>query len=84
MNGDPAWQVEWELLAILMSLHVFRSKLVAALSAAVELSSPTVLINAHATEIALVLDELSAELTLTQHVQGVLKFDADFLSRLSQ
>ena len=28
VTGDVAWQAEWELLAILNSLHVFRSKLV--------------------------------------------------------
>ena len=30
VRGDPAWQAEWELLAILISLHVFHSKLVEA------------------------------------------------------
>ena len=55
VKGDPAWQAERELLAILMSLCVFRSKLVestaqivvqsdslAALSVTVKVSSPKV------------------------------------------
>ena len=28
VKGDPLWQAEWGLLAILISLHVFRSQLV--------------------------------------------------------
>ena len=36
--------------------------------------------NALAAEIALVLDELSAELILSQRIQGVLKFEADAVS----
>ena len=73
-------------LRILISLHVFRGKLVesraqivlhsdsfAALYVAMNPSSRKVL-----------MDELSAELILTQHVQGVLFFEADALSRFSQ
>ena len=40
--------------------------------------------NVLAAEISLVLDELNAELILTQHTQGVLNFEVGALSRLSQ
>ena len=40
--------------------------------------------NTFAAEVSLILDELEAELILTQHIQGVLNFEADALSRLSQ
>ena len=40
--------------------------------------------NALAAEIALVLHELSTELILTQHIQGVLSSEADTLGRWSQ
>ena len=38
---------------------------------AMKLFSPKMLMNALAADIALVLDELEAELILTQHIQGV-------------
>ena len=63
---------------------VVHSDSLAALSVDVKLSSPKVLMNAFAAGKALVLDELSAELVLAQQVQGVLKFEVNALSRLSQ
>ena len=63
---------------------VVQSDSPAALSVALKLSSPKVLMNSLAAEIALVLDELRAELILTQHIQGVLRFEADALCRLLQ
>ena len=52
---------------------VVQSDSLDALSVAMKLSSPKVLMNALAAEIALVLDELSAELFITHLFQGVLK-----------
>ena len=76
VEGDLAWPAGWELLAILISLHVFRRKSVesraqivmqsdslADLSVAPKLSSSKVLMKAFAIEIALILDEFSAELS---------------------
>ena len=63
--GDPAWQAEWEHLAVLTSLHVFRGHLprrsciaiegdnTAVLEATLRLSSGKPLMNAVAAEIAL-------------------------------
>ena len=84
MKGDPAWQAEWELLAILISLiacvpHESRAPIVvqsdgvAALSVAVKLSSPKVLMNAPGAEIALVLNGLSTEVILIQRIWGCAK-----------
>ena len=96
-RGDPAWQAEWELLAILISLHAFHDKLMsvrahvvvqsdsmAALGAAMKVSSSSYYMNALAAEIALVLEELGSEVVLTDHLPAALNTDADALSRLSE
>ena len=59
------------------------SQSLAAVSVTMNLSSPKALMNALAAETALVLDELCAHLILAQHIQGVLKFEADALNRFS-
>ena len=63
---------------------VVQSDSLAPLSVAMKRFSPKVLMNVLAAEIALVVDELSTEHILTRHIQGVLKFEPDALSRLSQ
>ena len=63
---------------------VVQSDLLAALSVAMKPSSPKVLMNASAAEIALVLGGLSAKVILTQRVWSVLNYEAHALSRLSQ
>ena len=94
--GDPAFQAEWELLAVLISLHVFANELCsawgcfavqsdskAALGTAMKLASPRPSMNAIAAEIAIQLEVLHAEVIIGEHVSGTLNFVADALSRLS-
>ena len=91
--GDPAWQTEWEFLAILITIVVFRVELLnmkfviqtdntAAISAAMKLSSPKPVMNALAGELALRMEQARATLSLAEHIPGVLNFVADALSRL--
>jgi hypothetical protein len=95
--GDPAFQSEWELLAVLISLRVFapwirgsksqleiQSDSSAAIGVTMKLASPSVIMNALAAEIALDLDELEIEVVTSRHVPGTLNFVADALSRLSK
>ena len=49
-----------------------------------KLPSPKAVMNAPPAEIALALDEVEAELTLDQHIQGVVHSEADTLGRFSQ
>ena len=84
-------------MGTLISLRVFRCQVVesrsqiivqtdslAAASVALKLSSPKLSNNALAAEIALVLDELEAELIPTQHIQVVLFYETDTVGGLSQ
>ena len=95
VRGDPAWQAEWELLAILVSLHAFEKEVsaarflvkvqsdsMAALGVALKLASPRHLMNALAAELALKLEDVGAEFILTEHIPGVHNVEADALSRL--
>ena len=94
-RGDPAFQAEWELLSILVSLHIFGKDLeedagvtiesdsVAALCAALELKGRSPLMNALASEVMLRLEEYNLEAVVAKHIPGVMNFLADALSRLS-
>jgi hypothetical protein len=91
--GDPAFQAEWELYAILISIVVWQSRLAgghvacletdskAALFACAKLSSNTPTMNSIAAEIGLRVISLQIELG---HVAGVANYEADALSRLCQ
>ena len=91
--GDPSFQAEWELYAILISIAVWQGRLAgahvacletdskAALYACAKLSSNTPTMNSIAAEIALRVVGLQIELG---HVSGVANYEADALSRLCQ
>ena len=94
-RGDPAWQSELELHAVLLaidtwlprlrgqSLCLFLSDSTAALYAVMQTSSETQAMNALAAEIALRL-ECANVFTVPEHVAGKLNFDCDAVSRLSE
>ena len=93
-RGEPAWQNEWEMLAVLVSIVVFEADLagekfilqadnITALEAASRYKSPRPLINAMAAEMALRMDKLRTEMTMCEHIPGILNVEADALSRLS-
>ena len=91
--GDPAFQAEWELFAILISIVVWQDKLAdthvacletdskAALYACAKWSSNTPSMNLIAAEIGLRVIGSQIELG---HVAGVANYEADALSRLCQ
>ena len=94
-RGDPAWQSEWELYAVLVSVVVFgdwvKGKKVAiqtdntaTMTTSMNLKSPTATMNAIAAEISLRLDRYRANFEMAQHIPGLLNFVADNLSRLSE
>jgi len=93
--GDPAWQAEWELFAILIAVDAWLPHLrgqaafllqadaTAALFSAARLAGRTPAMNAIAVEIAIRME--SAEVTLSpEHLRGALNFECDALSRLAQ
>ena len=93
--GDPAWQAEWELFAILIAIDTWLPHLrgqaafllqadaTAALFAAARLAGRTTAMNAIAVEIAIRLE--SAQVCLSpEHFRGTLNFECDALSRLAQ
>ena len=95
--GAPDWMAEFELYAILASLHVWQTELTkakagwvvqadsqAALGAALKLASPKPLVNALAAEISLQLEVLGADLVLGEHWRNALNVEADALSRLAE
>ena len=89
--GDPAYQAEWELFAILISFvtwaEILRDSTVAcvetdskaAMYATAKLSSNTPTMNALAGEIGLRLVGQHVDL---RHISGVSNYEADALSRL--
>ena len=91
--GDPAFQAEWELFAILISLVVWQDRLAdahvaclepgsqAALYACARWSSNTPSMDLIAAEIGLRVIGSRIELS---HVSGVSNYEADALSRLCQ
>ena len=95
--GDPMFQAEWELLAILVSLKVVCCKwdpgwvqLVektdnkATLQAAMEFKAKSPLMMLLAAEVALELVAQSVEMCWGARVPGVLSRQADALSRVNQ
>ena len=93
--GDPAWQAEWELLAILIAvdtwlplLHSQAACLVqtdatAALHDAVRMAGRTPAMNALAAELALRFESAQVHV-IPEHLSGTLNFQCDALSRLAQ
>ena len=93
--GDPAWQAEWELYAILLAVDtwlvqlrgeaacLFQADATAALFSAARMAGRTPAMNAVAAEIALRLESAHVHMA-TEHYEGVLNFHCDALSRLSQ
>ena len=92
-KGDPAWQSEWEFLAVVVSFAVFvhflgKAKVKvqtdnsANIAAAMKLSSPKPLMNALAGELSLRLEVLQGHLEFMEHIPGLMNVIADALSRL--
>ena len=93
--GDPAWQAEWELLALLRAVDtwivhlrdentaLFQMDAAAALHAAARGAGRTPIMNAIAAEIAIRLESVGAGLW-PEHLSGTLNFECDALSRLTQ
>ena len=93
-RGDPAWQNEWEMLAVLASIVAFESDIagekfllqadnMTAIEAASRYKSTRPLINTMAGELALRMDKIRTEMTMAEHIPGILNVEADALSRLS-
>ncbi|CAK0883204.1 unnamed protein product, partial [Prorocentrum cordatum] len=94
-RGDPAWQAEWELLALLVAVDCWLPRLedealallqtdaTAALFSAARLAGRTPLMNALAAELALRFESANVHVSL-EHVAGTLNFECDALSRISQ
>jgi hypothetical protein len=93
--GNPAWQAEWELLAILIALDTWlpllrgeaacllQADATAALHTASKMAGKTPAMNAMAAEIAMRLE--SAQVSwIPEHFKGVLNFECDALSRIAQ
>ena len=93
--GNPAWQAEWELLAILIAVDTWLPRLrgeaaclvqadaTAVLFAAQRMAGRTAPMNALAAEIALRLESAQVNLN-TEHFRATLNYSCDALSRLSQ
>ena len=93
--GDPAWQAEWELYAVMMAvdawlghlwghpLCVIQMDATAALHAIMRAAGRTPAMNAIAAEVALRLEVAGVHL-LPEHLSGTLNFDCDALSRLQK
>ena len=93
--GDPAWQAEWELLAILVAIDTWlpllvgenaclvQSDALAALHSAARLAGRSASMNALAAEIALGIESAQVNLD-AEHLRGALNFQCDALSRLDQ
>lgn len=96
-KGDSAYMGEFELLRILISVHVWGPRLSgltgafaaqadskAALGAALKLSSPRPLMNAIASEISLMLERFRIQSLRGEHFRGSINVEADALSRLGE
>jgi hypothetical protein len=94
-SGDPAWQAEWELLAMLIAvdkwlphLHgqafcMVQTDATAALHDAARMAGRTPAMNAMAAELALRFE--SAQLhVVPKHLSGTMNFECDALSRLAR
>ena len=96
-RGDPAGMTVWELLAIVVSVRTWKNRLrgcqadiivqadsLAALGAAMRMSSPVAVVNSLAAELALALEAAGADIILGSHIRGILNVQADALSRLGE
>jgi hypothetical protein len=94
-RGDPAWQAEWEFLGLLRAVDLwlahlrgqamvlFQMDATAALHASMRAAGRTPLMNALAAELALRLESAAVSL-IPEHLSGILNFECDALSRLSE
>ena len=95
-KGDPAFQSEYELLAVLVALHVFeswithrkqvarimiRSDNMAVVTAAFQYKASSPLMVQLTAEVVLQLEHMQVAHVLSQHVPGALNLIADKLSR---
>jgi hypothetical protein len=96
-EGDPAWMCEAELLALLLALHAWKTRLSgkrmsfivqmdssSALNVALKLGSSVPTVNYLAAELSLLMEELDIELLEGAHYRGILNVEADALSRLTE
>jgi len=95
VKGDPAWQAEWELLAVLVAVDTWLPHLraqavtllqadaTAALYDATCMAGRTPAMNALAAELALRFESAQVDM-VPEHLSGTLNFDCDVLSRLAQ
>ncbi len=93
--GDPAWQAEWELFAVLIAVDTWLPRLhsqaasllqtdaTAALYDATRMAGRTPAMNALAAELALRFESAQVHMA-PEHVSGTLNFACDALSRLSK
>ena len=93
--GDPAWQAEWELLALLIAFDTWlpllrgevaclaQTDATAALFSANRAAGRTPAMNAIAAELSLRMEAAQVSLE-AEHYRGSLNFECDALSRLSQ
>ena len=95
--GEPGLMTVYELLALLISMYVWRRYLrrcrigilvqldnEAAIRIAVKMASPHPKANRLAAEIALLLEETGAETVSGQHWRNEINIEADALSRLTE
>jgi hypothetical protein len=95
--NDSAFMPEFELLAALCALFVWKQRLqqtrtafilqmdsMAALQAAIKMASPVPTVNALGAEISLLLEELQTEVLTGEHWRNSLNIEADALSRLQE
>jgi len=94
-KGDPAWQAEWELLAVLIAVDTWLPRLhcqamclvqtdaTAALHDVARMAGRTPAMNAMAAELALRFESAQVHVT-TEHFNSTLNFECDALSRLSK
>lgn len=95
--GEPGLMTIYELLALVVSLNIWRPYLrgcrlglvaqldnEAALRVAVKLASPRPKVNRLAAELALQLEIVGAEAVTGHHWRNILNIEADALSRLTE
>jgi hypothetical protein len=94
-RGDPAWQAEWELLAVLIAVDTWLPRLrcqamclvqtdaTAALHDVARMAGRTPAMNALAAELALRFESAQVHFW-AEHFNGTLNFECDALSRLAQ
>ena len=92
--GDPAWQTEWEMLAIIVSLTSFskfiRHKAVSLLADNTGVLETTLKLRSSkpgmallAAELVVTLKEMDSQIAFGRHLRSAANYLADALSRLS-